>query len=177
MPASPSTASPQNAAPWMRSGIWFLKPETLRAHSFEVWKNIFVLAHAFCVQALFTESYQIPINPVSSQLWRTAKTILWPFWEGHPTSNGNTVIAEKEKKKNLPPSFTRTLPHLDLGRSQPTFFLLHPSDWCWGMARGFRKPLCGLAQAKPRLVCEKSRGQSNTCLWSARLHGLQERPL
>lgn len=99
MPAPPSTASPQNAAPWMRSGIWFLKPETLRAHSFEVWKNIFVLAHAFCVQALFTESYQIPINPVSSQLWRTAKTILWPFWEGHPTSNGNTVIAEKEKKK------------------------------------------------------------------------------
>lgn len=86
-------------------------------------------------------------------------------------------LKRKKKKKNLPPSFNRTLPHLDLGRSQPTFFLLHPSDWCWGMARGFRKPLCGLAQAKPRLVCEKSRGQSNTCLWSARLHGLQERPL
>lgn len=123
MPAPPSTASPQNAAPWMRSGIWFLKPETLRAHSFEVWKNIFVLAHAFCVQALFTESYQIPINPVSSQLWRTAKTILWPFWEGHPTSNGNTVIAEKEKKKKKPASFLQPDSSPPGPGQIPTYFL------------------------------------------------------
>jgi hypothetical protein len=35
-----------------------------------------VLAYEFCVQALFIEIYQIPINPVSSQLWRSLITIL-----------------------------------------------------------------------------------------------------
>jgi hypothetical protein len=41
----------------------FLSTQSLR---FE--KNVFVLAYEFCVQALFIEIYQIPINPVSSQL-------------------------------------------------------------------------------------------------------------
>lgn len=43
---------------------------------FEMWKTVFVLAYESFVKALFIEIYQIPINPVSSQLWRSLIMIL-----------------------------------------------------------------------------------------------------
>lgn len=116
-----------------------------------------MLAHEFCLQALFIEIYQIPINPVSSQLWRSLIRVLSPFWEGHPTPDGNTMITESKK---LPPSFSSIHPQLDPGRhvvSSLLSFFCPNSDSYWRVSVYFRKSLFG--QGQDQIGCWLRKGQ------------------
>lgn len=129
--------------PWTLNYVQYSLPRATNSLSAvsEVWKNIFVLAHEFCIQVLFIEIYQIPINPGSSQLWRSLIRVLSPFWEGHPTPDGKIT-----ESKKLPPSFSSMRPQLDPGRhlvSSLLSFLCPYSDWYWEVSVYFRKSLFG----------------------------------